>query len=409
MSPEPDQAVPAGVGEVSASASGRAEAACAGADEEADADAYLRLLLREGVDVPAHTQGPPPTEAPPWLDEEKFRRGQRFATEHLFGLAYSEMLSLIILFSFPSSLEPLIFTGNSDTPFKAFKRYLSTGFRVLAWFEGDVWGGGGGGEARRQVGTVRAMHEAVQRRLGATPAPERERRSHVAGPLWAPLTTAGMLGGGAGGGGGGCPCLRAGVDVNQTEMALTQFGFVGLMLLHPDRLGAPDASERDLEGFAHMWRGLGYLLGIEDRFNLCSGDLNSVRRRCQLVVERLVAPSMERVTAEWEHMSRCMVAGVALYVPGPPFSVSLCYLLGELLALREPAARLRAALCLGDRLTLLFVGGLLRWLLRFAPLRRLYNWLLRLAMKRARHAPQHWLSAAETRRYPYQQPAITQL
>ena len=66
--------------------------------------------------------GRSPEEKPDWLDLEKFKRGQKFAKDFSFGLAYSQLLSLFVLFSFEDGLKPLIITGKSSTPYTAFKR-----------------------------------------------------------------------------------------------------------------------------------------------------------------------------------------------------------------------------------------------------------------------------------------------
>ena len=51
--------------------------------------------------------------------------------------------------------------------------------------------------------------------------------------------------------------------LTQGEMCGTQFGFVGLVILHPKFFGI-HATDEDLEAFCHTWRVIGYLLGIED-------------------------------------------------------------------------------------------------------------------------------------------------
>ena len=66
--------------------------------------------------------GRSPEERPDWLDMEKFKRGQKFARDHFFGLSYSQLLSLYILFSFEDGLKPMIVTGKSSTPYTSFKR-----------------------------------------------------------------------------------------------------------------------------------------------------------------------------------------------------------------------------------------------------------------------------------------------
>ena len=48
-------------------------------------------------------------------------------------------------------------------------------------------------------------------------------------------------------------------------MVSTQFGLVGIVLLHQNELGIK-LSVKEQEAFAHHWSLIGYLLGIEDRF-----------------------------------------------------------------------------------------------------------------------------------------------
>lgn len=55
--------------------------------------------------------------------------------------------------------------------------------------------------------------------------------------------------------------------VTQRDMALTQFGFIGFILAEPKKLGIQFPEyERDIEGFVHFWRVIGWMLGIEDKY-----------------------------------------------------------------------------------------------------------------------------------------------
>lgn len=47
-------------------------------------------------------------------------------------------------------------------------------------------------------------------------------------------------------------------------MAITQFGFMGLALARTDFFGIYDTDADDLKCFVHVWRVVGYVLGIED-------------------------------------------------------------------------------------------------------------------------------------------------
>lgn len=52
--------------------------------------------------------------------------------------------------------------------------------------------------------------------------------------------------------------------INQTEMALTQWGYVSLITCYPEQIGLHNVTDEELEDFCHLWRSIGYQLGIED-------------------------------------------------------------------------------------------------------------------------------------------------
>ena len=93
-------------------------------------------------------------------------------------------------------------------------------------------------------------------------------------------------------------------------MAFTQFGFFGLMLLHPEKFGAKNATDEELSCFIHLWRYIGYMLGIKDEYNLCNGELSEVKQRSSHLLEYFLRPMMLEVNKEWEHMSRCALQGI---------------------------------------------------------------------------------------------------
>ncbi|GLH16412.1 Uncharacterized protein GBIM_20685, partial [Gryllus bimaculatus] len=153
-------------------------------DEGPDVVDFFRVLIGEGRLKPGDC-GVSLDSKPAWVDDEKVRLGQQFAQKYFFGLVFAEMISLFLLFSLPGSLHSLIFSGNSDTPFKAFRRYLSTVSRVRAWYRADLWAAEG--EARRHLRAVRQLHALYRRRLNelnGAPADERARRTALRPPLW---------------------------------------------------------------------------------------------------------------------------------------------------------------------------------------------------------------------------------
>ncbi|XP_033217583.1 uncharacterized protein LOC117173231 [Belonocnema kinseyi] len=295
-------------------------------------------------------------ERPDWLDLEKFKRGQKFARRHAFGLSYAQLLSLFVLFSFEDGLKPLVITGKSSTPYTAFKRYLSTGIRLRNWYAEDPWTKDTA--AYNDIKAVRKMHANVRRRLEKTKNEDIDAEAKIQNPYCPTRDTLLQDFKSA------CPAPAPGQcpymafqntevvpvrpkGLNQGEMVATQFGFLGLLVLYPKYFGVHNVTEKDLEDFCHTWRGLGYLLGIDDDLNLCRGSLSDIKQRCTDFLELWAKPNFRDFTPECEHMMRCVVDGLQYYWPGVTYEISILYL-SEILNLHMP--RLYSSLSYVDRI-----------------------------------------------------------
>lgn len=271
-------------------------------------------------------------DRPDWLDLEKFKRGQKFALDHLFGINFAEVISLFILFSTKWALEPLIFTGNSDTPFKSFKRYLSTLSRLKTWYEEDLWGKESN-IGKTNMSIVKGMHKNVHLQISSATEEEYDKKVSL-GNSRELSSRCPVKDVAAEDFKGSCPMSfapdlnkhRPEVIVSQTAMAFTQFAFVGLTVTYPKSFGIHHATDEDLEAFIHLWRGLGFLLGIKDKYNFCNGNLDTVRTRTKDFIDVVIKPAMRDVTAEWEYMTRCLVDGVEFYIKGFYFESALLYI-----------------------------------------------------------------------------------
>ena len=51
-------------------------------------------------------------------------------------------------------------------------------------------------------------------------------------------------------------------------MALVQAAFIGSVVVFPNHFGAGSATKQELEGYLHLWRVIGYYLGVKDSCNL---------------------------------------------------------------------------------------------------------------------------------------------
>lgn len=59
---------------------------------------------------------------------------------------------------------------------------------------------------------------------------------------------------------------------NHYDVSLTQFAFIGLAMIWPQKSGFIAASDEELELVNYYWRVLGYLMGVKDEFNCCQFD-----------------------------------------------------------------------------------------------------------------------------------------
>ncbi|GLG96676.1 Uncharacterized protein GBIM_03593, partial [Gryllus bimaculatus] len=255
---------------------------------------FLRLLVLEGRKQPGDC-GVMPDSKPSWVDDEKIRLGQQFAMKYYFGVVFANVVSELILFTLPGFVEPLVFTGGTASPTKAVRRYLSTLLRVNTWYTDDLWDAGS--KARRNLDVVRGMHHRIRRDLRDTPREELARRSQLQVTPWAEGVADALRKDFSSECADLDPSFRRlmsalsqGRRVSQLEMALTQLSFVGVHVTCAGRVGAGGASEAELEGFAHLWRALGHLLGVEERFNVCGAGLDATRRRTRAALRLLHAP-----------------------------------------------------------------------------------------------------------------------
>ena len=253
---------------------------------------------------PSHPgdSGSSPDSPPEWLDQEKFKRGQLFFQKHVIAIINILYQSLTIGLGLRVLLEPLVYTKQSHTAQKSRKRYLQTFFHLLAWHTGDVWQPGS--RAYKSVQDVRKMHNRVSQSMNSKKKNENDH---------------------------GCPISSAdsskkgGLYFSQYDMATVQFAFVAGVVLYPRQFGI-DCSVSDQEDYIHFWRGIGYLLGIQDNFNMCSGTYTETLQICKDIEEHNL-PELRNPPKESHSMAKAFSDGINLFFKVPVSSVAAIHAL----------------------------------------------------------------------------------
>ncbi|XP_053617191.1 uncharacterized protein LOC128679162 isoform X2 [Plodia interpunctella] len=227
------------------------------------------LLSEESQESPSDTGKPSELvlELPDWYDEKQFNQGRRFFWDNCFMLSTSMLLGLLAVFAVPSILKILVSTRRSNSTYTAYRRYLSTLLHTTAWLEHELKPGS---TSWRSLTTVRTRH--LRASMGAK-------------------------------------AKGLGV-VSQRDIALTQFGFIGFSMLKPDKFGINQLRPGDWEAYNHVWRSIGYMIGLEDRYNICRKTFGETRQVCQILLERFYTPALENVPEYFEHSARVMLNGM---------------------------------------------------------------------------------------------------
>ncbi|XP_050435615.1 uncharacterized protein LOC126842617, partial [Adelges cooleyi] len=193
-------------------------------------------------------------------------RGQKCISANFYTTFLAGFIGLVSVLSIPTILEVLVHTNKSSEPYTAYRRYSDTIRHVLGWYKYDL----------------KDMESKSQKAL-----------SIVSGLHCAAAKSS----------------SKFGLRITQKDMALTQFGFMGLILLKKKEL-AIVCTDEDEMGIVHMWRTLGHLLGIHEEYNLCRGSLEEVRSLCAAVMTDVYVPCLKNPPSQFNHMVGALLDGM---------------------------------------------------------------------------------------------------
>ncbi|XP_068623708.1 uncharacterized protein [Battus philenor] len=252
-------------------------------------DEYIEgLFSKESYDTPSDSVKVEDLKItlPKWFDEELYNKGRDFYRRFSFGISISFSSALLAVFAVPTILEVMVNSRRSTSKYTAYKRYLSTILHGVSWFKHELKPGS---PSWKSLQTARKRHLVTGR---------------------------------------GVRLMNKG-SISQRDLALTQFSLIGFVVLKPDKFGIRQQREDDWDAYNHIWKVIGYMIGLEDRFNLCRNNMAETRLVCQQILDRVYTPCLENVPEYYEHMSRVMIEGLWAVSSGMEYG-SLMYMVKNL-------------------------------------------------------------------------------
>ena len=216
------------------------------------------------------------TTWPAWGDAERCVRGGRFFLSFVPG-SFATLFHLSLVGGYAARRIARVLglaskLNGSETQRdkdRAFRRLLDTSMMVLQCVNGAGSLEPRAGKGWHEVVRVRLLHAAVRSRV----------RKHP----------------------NGYDESTDGVPVNQEDLLVTQLAFSAVMLGGLARLGVDVAREhrQDAEDFLHLWRVVGFFMGIHDENNWACRSLDDARLALQSIWVHLAHPDevSRRLTA----------------------------------------------------------------------------------------------------------------
>ncbi|XP_057660167.1 uncharacterized protein LOC130896236 [Diorhabda carinulata] len=248
-----------------------------------DAQKFVDNLLENGSKIGCNTSLCEKCDLPPFYDDQVFKKGQQFFYKHIFAMFFAKFNGLLAILAAPSVLKILMFTGKSSTDFTAYIRYVSTVFHMIIWYEEEFKPGSRVWKSLRQVNS---KHNSASRQS----------------------------------------CRSSFNKITQMDMALTQFGFMGFQVARPNLIGIHNATDEEFKAFIHFWKVVGYLMGIEDRFNICRDSVKESREICNILINQIFHPQIVKKDEKFLKMARHLIRGMWSMHPILSFKTMMNYL-----------------------------------------------------------------------------------
>ncbi|GJQ82409.1 hypothetical protein Trydic_g11824 [Trypoxylus dichotomus] len=229
---------------------------------------FIEYLDTEGRNVPYDREKPEKGQLPLYYDEVKFKKAQLVFEKYKSCFLLVKLTGLLALLLNAVALKIIMLTKKSGTPETAFVRYRDTFRHVLIWYSSDFTVGS---KLWKSIDKVKSMHHSAN--LEATTVPNV-------------------------------------LLITQRELAATVWGFIGFAIARPEYFGLKDLADSELEAVVHFWRVICYLLGVDNRFNLCRESLAQTKAIFHEVTNHYFKRFMLLRQPNSEHMQLVALEGI---------------------------------------------------------------------------------------------------
>jgi len=305
---------------------------------------FLQRFLEKGRYRNGTTSEYPAYPLPTWVQPDLIKKGQEFITLHFFSIYFAHFISLLFLLCYQPVRVILLQTGQSDTGFKALKRYFSTLLHIKAWYEGDLLNDTE--PAAADIHRIRKVHSKIGSKVNVSVSGKKVTKINKAEPI--PKQTTLLLkalredlsqitNNNNNNNNDNCSCdleVNVKVKVNeprisQLDMSVTQFCFMGFISLYPRVFGIFEDAD-GLAGFIHLWALIGHLIGIEDEFNLGLKQNAFVR---PLILKHVLIDNLQNCDKDTIDLWKSLVGGISKIIPFISLNAILLFVANNLLDL----------------------------------------------------------------------------
>lgn len=178
---------------------------------------------------------------------ENHDKASDFFHSNLFLMFVTMLSGLYSLLYVPTIAQVLKETRITDTAVKAFARYNETLNHILRWYSYS------GEDRMKSLKKVRKLHDNTVRRI---------------------LN------------------IDGGIPVSQHDLVVTQWAFIGPILVMPEGFGFSNVSDEKLHPVMQLMYCVGRELGIKNEYNVCQGTVQDARAYAKDILNEIIVPNL---------------------------------------------------------------------------------------------------------------------